>query len=139
MTGRYDLIVVGAGIVGLGHALAAVRRGLSVTVVDRDPEAAGASVRNFGFVTVTGQQAGDTWRRARRSQQVWLEVAPEAGIRVEHEGLIVVAQRPGDVAEVVANPEKANVELGWRTTRSLADACRDSWAWQSANPNGYAA
>lgn len=94
MTSRFDLVVVGAGIVGLAHALAAVRRGLSVAVVDRESEAVGASVRNFGFVTVTGQQAGDCWRRAHRSQEVWLEVAPQAGIAVEHEGLVVVAQRP---------------------------------------------
>ena len=51
----------------------------------------------------------------------------------------VVPPRPGDVAEVVANPAKANTELDWRTTRSLADACRDTWAWQSANPSGYGA
>jgi len=51
----------------------------------------------------------------------------------------IVAPRAGDVAEVVADPAKANAELGWRTRRSLADACRDSWAWQSANPRGYAA
>jgi UDP-glucose 4-epimerase len=29
--------------------------------------------------------------------------------------------------------------LGWRTRRSLADMCRDGWAWQSANPQGYGA
>ena len=51
----------------------------------------------------------------------------------------IAPNRPGDVAETVANPAKANAELGWRTTRSLADACRDSWAWQSANPDGYGA
>lgn len=51
----------------------------------------------------------------------------------------VVPAREGDVAETVADPRLANVELGWRTTRTLADACRDSWAWQSANPNGYRA
>ncbi|QIM19330.1 UDP-glucose 4-epimerase GalE [Leucobacter coleopterorum] len=49
----------------------------------------------------------------------------------------IVEARPGDVAEVVANPEKANRELNWRTSRSLAEACRDSWAWQSSNPGGY--
>jgi UDP-glucose 4-epimerase len=27
--------------------------------------------------------------------------------------------------------------LGWRTHRSLEEICRDGWAWQSANPNGY--
>lgn len=49
----------------------------------------------------------------------------------------IVPGRDGDVAETVANPGKANLELDWRTARSLADACRDSWAWQSANPDGY--
>ncbi|MBK0421649.1 UDP-glucose 4-epimerase GalE [Leucobacter sp. CSA2] len=50
----------------------------------------------------------------------------------------VVAPRAGDVATVVADPARANAELNWRTTRSLAEACRDSWAWQSQNPGGYA-
>lgn len=49
----------------------------------------------------------------------------------------VVPRRSGDVAVSLANPEKAQRELGWRSTRSLADMCRDHWAWQSANPMGY--
>ncbi|GAA2824329.1 UDP-glucose 4-epimerase [Leucobacter komagatae] len=52
---------------------------------------------------------------------------------------VVVPARDGDVAETVANPAKANRELEWQTSRSLADACKDSWAWQSANPDGYGA
>lgn len=51
----------------------------------------------------------------------------------------IAPARAGDVAEVVANPALANTELGWHTTRTLEEACRDSWAWQSANPNGYTA
>lgn len=94
MNHRTDVLVVGAGIVGLAHALAAVRRGLTVRVLDRDAQANGASVRNFGFVTVTGQQAGDTWRRARRSRDVWAEVAPQAGIKLAHRGMVVAARRP---------------------------------------------
>ncbi len=89
-----DLIIVGAGIVGLAHATIAARRGLSVVVVDRDARANGASVRNFGFVTITGQQAGDCWRRARRSREWWLDVAPKAGIEVVHQGLAVAVRRP---------------------------------------------
>jgi D-hydroxyproline dehydrogenase subunit beta len=94
MNRRTDVLIVGAGIVGLAHALAAARRGLTVRLIDRDAQANGASVRNFGFVTVTGQQAGDTWRRARRSRDVWAEVAPLAGIEVAHRGLLVAARRP---------------------------------------------
>ncbi len=90
----YDLAVVGAGIVGLAHALAAARSGRRVVVLDRDAQANGASIRNFGFVTVTGQEAGAVWRRARRSREVWLEVAGPAGIAIEQRGLAMVAQRP---------------------------------------------
>jgi FAD dependent oxidoreductase TIGR03364 len=93
MTAHFELAVVGAGIVGLAHALAAAKRGLSVVVIDREAEAIGASVRNFGFVTVTGQQRGLCWQRAMRSRDLWLEVAPWAGVPVEHAGLLVVAQR----------------------------------------------
>jgi FAD dependent oxidoreductase TIGR03364 len=90
----FDVAVVGAGIVGLAHALAAVRRGKRVIVIDRDAHANGASIRNFGFITVTGQQAGACWQRAMRSRDIWANVAPQAGIAIEHEGLCVVARRP---------------------------------------------
>jgi FAD dependent oxidoreductase TIGR03364 len=92
--GHYDLAIVGAGICGLAHALAAARRGKRIVVIDRDAQANGASIRNFGFVTVTGQQRGQCWQRAKRSRDIWLEVAEPAGIDVIHRGLVVAARRP---------------------------------------------
>src|SRR4051794_2446054 len=102
MSRSYDLAIVGAGILGLAHALAAVRCGLRVVVIDREAQANGASIRNFGFVTVTGQKRGETWRRAMRSRDVWLEVAREARIRIEHAGLAVIGRRPEAVAVLEA-------------------------------------
>ena len=90
----FDLAIVGAGIVGLAHALAAVRRGKRVVVIDRDAQANGASIRNFGFVTVTGQERGTTWRRAMRSRDVWCEVAGPARIAIEQSGFVLLARRP---------------------------------------------
>ena len=90
----FDCLVVGRGILGLAHALAAARHGLRTAVIDREARAIGASVRNFGFITVTGQAAGITWRRALRSRDVWAEVAPQAGIAVHQRGLLMVARRP---------------------------------------------
>ena len=89
----FDLAIVGAGICGLAHALAAARRGRRVAVVDRDRQANGASIRNFGFITVTGQQAGECWARARRSRDVWAELAAAAGIAVVQRGLLMIARR----------------------------------------------
>ncbi len=90
----FDLVVVGAGIVGLAHALMGARRGWRVAVIERDQRCIGASIRNFGFITVTGQRAGDTWRRASRSAEVWAEVAGAAGIAILQRGLWVAARRP---------------------------------------------
>ena len=89
----YDVAIVGAGIVGLAHALMAARRGKRTVVIERDSRAVGASIRNFGFVTVTGQQYPECWRRARRSAEIWDEVAAAAGIDVLHRGLLVAARR----------------------------------------------
>lgn len=96
----YDLAIVGAGIIGLGHALAAARRGLKTIVIDRDAQANGASIRNFGFVTVTGQAAGDMWRRAHRSREIWDEIVGPAGIPVIHRGTAMLAR--SDEAMAVA-------------------------------------
>jgi UDP-glucose 4-epimerase len=49
----------------------------------------------------------------------------------------VVERRPGDIAECWASPEKAKRELGWEAVRGIETMCRDSWKWQSENPNGY--
>ena len=111
---HFDLVVVGAGIVGLAHAYTAARRGLKVCVVERDAACVGASIRNFGFITVTGQGAGDTWRRARRAREIWGEVAPAAGIEALHHGLWLTAFRPQALEvlkEFMATPMGDGCEL----------------------------
>lgn len=49
----------------------------------------------------------------------------------------IAKRRPGDVASCYAEAKKAQAELHWTATLSLADACRDSWNWQTKNPDGY--
>jgi FAD dependent oxidoreductase TIGR03364 len=91
---RFDLLVVGGGIVGLAHAYLSARAGLKVGLLERDAQANGASIRNFGFVTVTGQGLPHTWRRARRARDIWAGLCDAAGIPVLHRGLLMAARRP---------------------------------------------
>lgn len=57
------------------------------------------------------------------------------GRRVPHE---FAPRREGDVAACFASPKLAEEVLGWQARRNLAEMCRDTWRWQSANPQGYA-
>ena len=99
MTGeqRFDLAVVGAGIVGLGHAAAAVERGLRVVVVDRATAITGASVRNFGHVG-TSVHTGIRQVYAERSREIWLRLAARAGFWLRQTGSILVARHDDEMA-----------------------------------------
>ncbi|MFP3989792.1 UDP-glucose 4-epimerase GalE [Streptomyces sp. E11-3] len=49
----------------------------------------------------------------------------------------ITGRRPGDVAALVADPTAVAGAWGWRTSRDLADMCRDAWRFQDLNPAGY--
>ena len=50
---------------------------------------------------------------------------------------VIKPRRPGDIATCYADATKAKEELGWVAKRGVDEMCRDSWRWQSQNPNGY--
>ncbi|MFZ0408871.1 MAG: UDP-glucose 4-epimerase GalE [Cyanobium sp.] len=56
------------------------------------------------------------------------------GVPIPHE---LVERRDGDVPRLEGSAQRAHEILGWRANRSLEEMCRDGWAWQSANPQGY--
>jgi FAD dependent oxidoreductase TIGR03364 len=97
MTLDVDVAVVGAGIVGLAHAVEASARGASVVVLDRDERAVGASVRNFGHGCITAQD-GEALAFAQRARGTWLELGRAAGFRVDECGTVVVARAPEEMA-----------------------------------------
>ncbi len=46
-------------------------------------------------------------------------------------------RRAGDIATLYCDPKKAEAELGWKAQFGIREMCRDSWNWQSKNPDGY--
>jgi FAD dependent oxidoreductase TIGR03364 len=109
-------IVIGAGIVGLATARALSEKGFAVKVFDRNAQACGASVRNFGMVWPIGQPSGTLYQRAMRSRQLWKTIAAEAGIWHEETGSLHVAYNAEEwqvlrELEFVFKKEKRNVTL----------------------------
>ena len=105
-----DLVVVGAGVVGLAHAWHAVRRGLSVAVVERDEHAAGASVRNFGHGCFTAQD-GVAFEYAMTAREEWLTLAREAGFWLRESGTLVVARHDDERAVLEEFASVRDIEL----------------------------
>ncbi len=50
---------------------------------------------------------------------------------------VIDPRRPGDVTANYADCTKARELMGWEAVYDIDDMCRDSWNWQSHNPNGY--
>jgi D-hydroxyproline dehydrogenase subunit beta len=108
-----DVCVVGAGIVGLAHALEARARGLSVTVLDRSQRAVGASVRNFGHVIVSAMSDGAVLETALTASERWLTLGPRAGLEVHQTGTVIVARAPDELAVMaqIAADERRGARL----------------------------
>ena len=49
----------------------------------------------------------------------------------------ITKRRPGDIASCYADVSKIYNEIGWKAEKTVDDACKDAWNWQSKNPNGY--
>jgi D-hydroxyproline dehydrogenase subunit beta len=92
-----ELVVIGAGIVGLACAFEAVERGLSVIVIERDERAAGASIRNFGHACATAQ-TGRALGYGRVAREVWLRLAKEAPFWAQRTGTLMVARSDEELA-----------------------------------------
>lgn len=125
--------IVGAGIVGLAHAWAAVRRGHSVAVFEKSPVAAGASIRNFGMVWPIGQPHGEPYRVAIVSRDSWIELAESAGVWANRCGSLHLAYQDDELAvlrEFAAAAGDLGIACQWL---GPADVMRRSGA---ANPAG---
>ena len=105
-----DVVVVGSGIVGLGAAYAAARRGLRVIVVDRTDAPVGATIRNFGHLCI-GAQAGQARRYADVSRELWLRLSTDAGFWLRESGTLVAARHDDEIAVLEAAARDGGIRM----------------------------
>lgn len=87
---NYDVAIIGTGIAGMAIAYQAALAGLSVAMFERHPRAVGATIRNFGMVWPIGQPI-ETFDRAMRARQSWLELSQKAGFWAAKTGALCLA------------------------------------------------
>lgn len=87
---HYDLIVVGAGIMGTFHAIHDLRLGKKVLLTEKDQYPVNATVRNFGQAVVSGMPS-DWFDYARRSTELYQEIQQEYDISVRNNGTVYLS------------------------------------------------
>jgi FAD dependent oxidoreductase TIGR03364 len=106
---RQRVVIVGGGVLGTMHAFTAQRRGFEVVQLEREAEARGASVRNFGLVWVSGRRAGPELELALRARQLWEELgAAVPGLGFRAAGSLTIAADEvelGLLKEAAARPD----------------------------------
>ena len=111
------VVIVGGGVLGTMHAVFARRRGFEVVQLEREAEARGASVRNFGLVWVSGRRTGAELDLALRARALWEEIAADApGIGFRPDGSLTIAREDAELhvlkeAAALPDAEQRGFEL----------------------------
>jgi D-hydroxyproline dehydrogenase subunit beta len=97
----YDVVIVGAGIVGAACADEFARRGLRLAVVDREVVGSGATAAGMGHIVVMDDSEAQ-FALTRYSQQLWQALRNDLPTEVEYDqcGTIWVAADEQEMAEV---------------------------------------
>lgn len=128
-----DLLVVGAGMLGLAHAWAGSKRGLKVKVFERTATPLGASIRNFGQALVTGQAPGPMLDLARQAHGLWAELGKAAGLALKQQGSLVFARTEAEEAMLEAFCVGRARELGYRVELLRGTALESLYAGRFAH------
>lgn len=128
-----DLLIVGAGILGLAHAWAGAKRGLKVKVFERTHTPLGASIRNFGQALVGGQAPGTMLNLARQARGLWAELGQAAGISLHQQGSLLFARTEAEEALLHAFVNGRGIELDYRTELLRGTALNELYSGRFAH------
>lgn len=93
---KFDLIVIGGGVLGTFHAYHALKKGLTVALLEKNDKPIDATVRNFGQVVPSGMNA--KWQRyGRKSLELYKSIQQEFDIKIQNHGSIYIASNHEEV------------------------------------------
>ncbi|KAA5538883.1 TIGR03364 family FAD-dependent oxidoreductase [Roseiconus nitratireducens] len=120
-----DLLIIGGGVLGAFHAYHALRRGLSVTLLERHPAPRGATVRNFGQVVPSGLDRH--WQPlGRESLAIYKDLQARFDISVRQHGSLYIAS-DDDELQLIEELRTINAATGYRSELWTAKQCRERY------------
>ena len=125
----YDVVIVGAGIVGSACAAECAREGLSVAIVEAGIIGGGATAAGMGHLVVMDDSEAQ-FALTHYSQQLWDEIRDELPREVEHDacGTMWIATDDEEMAEVARKAQ-------FYSERGVAVEILDAQSMAEAEPN----
>lgn len=129
----HDVVIIGAGIAGLGMAWRLAERGLDVVVLERDQAGSGASTAAGGMLAPTAEvrfEEVELLEMGQESLRRWPDFARDleaaAGMSIDYrtEGTLVVAVDRDDLA-AIEHLHRYHVELGLTARMLDGDEARE--------------
>ena len=125
MTQKFDLLIVGGGIMGTSHAFHALNLGLKVALLEKDAAPKGATVRNFGQIVPSGMDA--KWQiYGRQSLEIYRSLQDKFDISLRERGSVYLAS---DEEEMTLLEEMAaiNRDTGYSSHLLSKKECLDKY------------
>ncbi|MBK8053545.1 MAG: FAD-dependent oxidoreductase [Saprospiraceae bacterium] len=122
---KHDLIVIGGGILGLSHAYHALKKGLKVLMIEKNYQAMGASILNFGQVVPSG--FGVEWQKyGIASTKHYLDIAANTDIFVRKEGSIYIASDEDEMT-LIEELHHINTANAYPSQLITAQQCKEKY------------
>ena len=129
MSAAYDIVIVGAGIVGAACAAECAQGGLKTLVLDRGPIGGGTTAAGMGHIVVMDDSEAQ-FALTAYSAALWRQLRPELPPEAEYDpcGTLWLAADDEEMAEVHRKKK-------FYTERGVAAEVLDAAAVQKAEPN----
>ncbi|RSC96201.1 TIGR03364 family FAD-dependent oxidoreductase [Tenacibaculum singaporense] len=126
MNHKYDLIVVGGGVLGTFHAYHAAKKGVSVAILEKDNKPQGATVRNFGQVVPSGMN--QKWQNyGRESLTIYKSIQEQFDVSIRQNGTVYIASNEEEV-QLIEELYQINKNNSYASQLLTKGQCLDKYA-----------
>lgn len=122
---KYDLIVIGGGVLGTFHAFHALKKGLSVLILEKNSYPQGATVRNFGQVVPSGMNA--KWQAyGRESLKTYKEIQSQFDISIRQNGTVYIASNEEEL-QLIEELHQINKNNSYESKMLTKQQCLETY------------
>ncbi|MET0944514.1 MAG: TIGR03364 family FAD-dependent oxidoreductase [Flavobacterium sp.] len=126
MKEKYDLIIVGSGVLGTFHAYHALHKGMSVAILEKNSKPEGATVRNFGQVVPSGMDR--KWQNfGKESLKIYKDIQSQFDISIRQNGTVYLASNEEEM-QLIEELHQINISNDYESNLLTKVQCLAKYA-----------